>query len=74
MASSTLKIEATCSTEMTVDFQRITLPYMQEDRTFREGIKFEVLTAVIMNNSIFWDVTPGTLAEVCRSCRGTPVK
>jgi hypothetical protein len=56
MVSLTLKIEPTCSSETSVDFQRVILPYIQGDKTLQEGIKFHVLTAVTMNNNIFWDV------------------
>jgi hypothetical protein len=33
--SSTMKLEATCSSEMSVDFQRTTRRYIAEDRTLR---------------------------------------
>jgi hypothetical protein len=41
--SSTLKMEATCSSEKSVDFQRITRRYIPEDRTvqFSRGFVFQ---------------------------------
>jgi hypothetical protein len=36
-----------------------------------ENISFEVLTPVVLNNSIFWDITPCSALEVSRHFGGT---
>jgi hypothetical protein len=49
--SSTLKMEATCSCETSVDFQRTTLRYIPEDRTLYnhccENLKFYITLCFI---------------------------
>jgi hypothetical protein len=59
-AYSTLKMEARFSSETLVDFQRITWRYIPEDSIllkmfnfFHFHVGFGVLTAVVMNGSLF---------------------
>jgi hypothetical protein len=49
--SSALNMEATCSSEMSVDFQRTTLLYIPEDRILRKVTSFSV--NVFLNLLIF---------------------
>jgi hypothetical protein len=44
--------------------------YFQHKQEFYE-VGFAVLTAVVMNSSIFWDITPCRLLKVNRHFRGT---
>jgi hypothetical protein len=46
--SSTLKMEAICSSEMLVDFQRLTLRYIREERNIRGKIYF-IFSTLLLN-------------------------
>jgi hypothetical protein len=44
---------------------------LKNENKTNENVGFEVLTAVIMKNAIFCDVTPCNMGELDRRCRGT---
>jgi hypothetical protein len=49
---STLKMEATFSSEMSIDFQRITLRYIPEDRTLHNHKSENLKSYMITGKSI----------------------
>jgi hypothetical protein len=62
--SSTLKMEAISSPETSVDIRQTTRRYIPEDSTLQ--LKVQVLTAVVMKSTIFWDITPSSPLKVNR--------
>jgi hypothetical protein len=55
--SSTLKMEATCCSEILVDFHRATRRYIPEGRTLQKTFIFEDFTEVLVQIVVFWLVT-----------------
>jgi hypothetical protein len=83
--SSTMELEATRSSETSVDFRRTRRRYIPEDRTIHnhrcENLiswfipsnlqQDNVLAKVKLKSSIFWDVTPCSPLNVIRRFPGT---
>jgi hypothetical protein len=69
LAYSTLNMEATCSCETSVDFQRATRCYIPADWTFHNHHFWEP-QILHVKNTIFWDVMPCSPVEAYRRFGG----
>jgi hypothetical protein len=61
--SSTLKMEATCSSEMSVDFQWATQHYIPEDRTLHDHDCVNLRSKMDL-----WKLLPFSIGRVYRIC------
>jgi hypothetical protein len=49
----------------------VIISFASWDSTEITDVGFEVLTAVVIKSSVFWDITPYSLLKVNRRFRGT---